>query len=39
MSVAEVLKAPFPYFGGKAKVADLVWDRFGNVDNYVSPWA
>jgi hypothetical protein len=32
------LKAPFPWFGGKSKVADLVWDRFGNVPNYVEPF-
>lgn len=33
-----VLKAPFPYFGGKSKVATLVWERFGNVSNYVEPF-
>lgn len=33
------LKAPFPWFGGKSRVAHLVWDRFGNVDNYVEPFA
>ena len=32
------LKAPFPYFGGKSSVADLVWERFGNVQNYVEPF-
>lgn len=32
------LKAPFPWFGGKSRVADLVWDRFGNVPNYVEPF-
>jgi len=32
------LKAPFPYWGGKRKVADLVWSRFGKVDNYVEPF-
>ena len=31
-------KAPFPYFGGKSKVASLVWERLGNVDNYVEPF-
>lgn len=30
--------APFPWFGGKRKIADVVWDRFGNVDNYVEPF-
>jgi len=33
------LKAPFPYFGGKARVADQVWQRFGSVRNYVEPFA
>ncbi|HXE05808.1 MAG TPA: DNA adenine methylase [Bryobacteraceae bacterium] len=33
------LKAPFPWFGGKSRVADIVWDRFGDVDNYVEPFA
>lgn len=32
------LKAPFPWFGGKSKVSDIVWDRFGNVPNYVEPF-
>lgn len=32
------LKAPFPYFGGKRKVADEIWNRFGIVDNYVEPF-
>jgi site-specific DNA-adenine methylase len=33
-----VLKAPFPWFGGKSRVARIVWDRFGNVPNYVEPF-
>jgi site-specific DNA-adenine methylase len=33
------LTAPFPWFGGKSRVAPLVWDRFGNVPNYVEPFA
>ena len=33
------LKAPFPYFGGKSRVAHLVWERFGDVPNYVEPFA
>jgi hypothetical protein len=32
------LKAPFPWFGGKSRVADIVWDRFGDVPNYVEPF-
>jgi site-specific DNA-adenine methylase len=36
--VSELLKAPFPYFGGKRKVAAAIWQRFGGVDNYVEPF-
>ena len=32
------LKAPFPWFGGKSRVADIVWRRFGDVANYVEPF-
>jgi site-specific DNA-adenine methylase len=32
------LKASFPWFGGKSKVAPLVWERFGDVQNYVEPF-
>lgn len=32
------LNAPFPYFGGKSRVADIVWQRFGDVKNYVEPF-
>lgn len=35
----ERLQAPFPYFGGKARAAELVWGRFGSVQNYVEPFA
>lgn len=40
MSVVEQpqLKAPFPYFGGKSVVAPLVWERLGDVPNYVEPF-
>ena len=33
------MKAPFPWFGGKSRVSHLIWDRFGNVPNYVEPFA
>lgn len=36
--MAQELKAPFPWFGGKSLVAHIVWDRFGNVPNYVEPF-
>lgn len=32
------LKAPFPYFGGKSRVASLVWSRLGDVQRYVEPF-
>lgn len=32
------LDAPFPWFGGKRKVAKIVWERFGSVANYVEPF-
>lgn len=34
-----MLTAPFPYFGGKRKIAQLVWDRLGRVNNFVEPFA
>lgn len=36
--MTDTLKAPFPYFGGKSKVAPIVWQRFGRIDNYVEPF-
>ena len=33
------MRAPFPWFGGKSRVAHIVWDRFGDVRNYVEPFA
>lgn len=33
------LRAPFPYFGGKARAAPLVWGAFGDVPNYIEPFA
>jgi DNA adenine methylase len=36
---AQPLKAPYPYFGGKSRVAAAIWERFGDVPNYVEPCA
>jgi hypothetical protein len=33
------VKAPFPWFGGKRRVADVVWSALGDVDRYVEPFA
>ena len=38
MTSAAILKAPFPYFGGKSRIAAAVWERFGTVQNYVEPF-
>jgi hypothetical protein len=36
----EVVKAPFPWFGGKRRVATEVWEAFGpDVPNYIEPFA
>lgn len=34
-----MLRAPFPWFGGKSRAASLIWDRLGDVSNYVEPFA
>lgn len=36
--ITEPLKAPFPYFGGKRRVAPKVWQILGDVGNYVEPF-
>jgi DNA adenine methylase len=33
------LRAPFPWFGGKSRAASVIWSRFGDVTNYVEPFA
>jgi len=32
------LRAPFPWFGGKSRVAHIVWEAFGDLGNYVEPF-
>ena len=39
VTAAVNLRAPFPWMGGKRRVAPLVWSRFGDVPNYVEPFA
>ena len=34
----QTYKPPFPWFGGKSRAASLIWERFGNVPNYVEPF-
>jgi hypothetical protein len=38
-TIAKPLKAPFPAFGGKSAVSDLVWARLGDVRNFIEPFA
>ncbi len=33
------LQAPFVYFGGKSKIADIVWQALGQVKSYIEPFA
>lgn len=35
---AEVLRAPFPYPGGKRRIADVVWSALGDCRVYVEPF-
>lgn len=32
------LKPPFPYFGGKGRAADLIWNALGDPGGYVEPF-
>jgi len=32
------MKSPYPWQGGKSRIADAVWQRFGDVQNYVEPF-
>lgn len=32
------MKAPFPWFGGKRTVADVVWRAFGMPKQYIEPF-
>lgn len=32
------LRAPFPWFGGKSRIAATVWEALGDVPNYVEPF-
>lgn len=39
MTLKNLQKAPFPWFGGKSKAAPLVWGLLGDVEHYVEPFA
>jgi hypothetical protein len=36
--MSDCLRAPFPYFGAKSRIAPLVWSRFGEVQNFAEPF-
>ena len=38
MTSEKKILPPFSFFGGKRRVADIVWERFGNITNYVEPF-
>jgi hypothetical protein len=38
VATADVLKAPYPWAGGKARVSSMVWQRLGNPDNFIEPF-
>jgi hypothetical protein len=38
VSAAPSLHAPFPWFGGKSAIGDLVWARFGRPKQYIEPF-
>ncbi len=38
MTLINLDKAPFPWFGGKSKAADVVWQALGDVCHYVEPF-
>ena len=33
------ISAPFPFYGGKSRLAPLIWERLGNPTVYVEPFA
>ena len=39
LPICGTLAAPFPYFGGKSGACEQVWTAFGEIDNYVEPFA
>lgn len=34
----DCLKAPFPYFGGKRRVAEIIWRALGDCGHYIEPF-
>lgn len=38
MNAEGKILAPFPWFGGKRRAANIIWPRFGSVSAYVEPF-
>ena len=38
MSLTNLHKCPWPYFGGKSGAAPAIWEALGDVDHYVEPF-
>lgn len=38
-SPEQFLKAPFPFFGGKRKIAERIWTYLSGADTYIEPFA
>lgn len=39
MQTNRIVKAPFPYFGGKSRIAEKVWEYFGkDIKHYIEPF-
>lgn len=38
VSHGEEVKSPYVYFGGKSRIAPLVWERLGDPGNFVEPF-
>jgi len=32
------LRSPYPWFGGKSRIAPIIWEHLGNVPNYCEPF-
>jgi hypothetical protein len=39
MTLTDLRKTPWPWFGGKADAAPAVWEALGDVDHYCEPFA
>jgi len=35
----KTIKSPYSLFGGKSKVSSIIWERLGEVSNYIEPFA